>query len=274
MSLKQPIYQILVILLIGSCAATKPTVQSKTNNIKSISEALYNPQRHGNLSREDALKDVSNSTKYDTSGSIIKYQKFDKGSIYETTIYKRNEDGELLSSETYDISNNIKSKTKTTFNKNGKVRHYKTFDKKESLTSIQENEYDKSDNNISLSRKIINSGKTWITKKKYNSTNQLIEEVDFNPDGTIRDTRIFKYGASGNEIESVLTRPNGDYTKFVSQYDKNDNMTEQNWYKEDNTHYHKTSFEYLYDEKNNWITRKRYSNDELGMVWERKIEYY
>ena len=66
----------------------------------------------------------------------------------------------------------------------------------------------------------------------------------------------------------------GTILNSFSEYDENNNMTVQNWYDKDGKHKHQTSFTYVYDENNNWITKKRYSNGELGFIWERKIEYY
>ena len=62
--------------------------------------------------------------------------------------------------------------------------------------------------------------------------------------------------------------------KFVSEYDEMNNMTVQNWFDEQDEKTHQTSFEYVYDENGNWISKRRSSNGELGMVWERQIEYH
>jgi len=252
---------------------SEPIVVEDPPIIKSISEALYSPKRKGNLSRAEALKNVSSITKNNKDGYIDELIKFDSdGSIYEKTIYKRNDEGENISYLTYDNTNSMKSETAVEVI--GKSTYYRTYDINALVTSVQEDQHDKNDNIYSTSRKTITSNKTWLTKRKFNIKNQMTEEIEYNPDGTEKDKRIFAYDSAGNETISILTRPNGDYTKFISSYDVHNNMIEQNWYNEDGTHKHKTSFEYTYDEHNNWTTRKRFSNDELGMVWEREIVYY
>lgn len=72
---------------------------------------------------------------------------------------------------------------------------------------------------------------------------------------------------------SELVRSNGDYTKFISEYDNFNNLIIQNWYDKEGKLKHQTSFEYIYDNKGNWITKKRFSNGKLGFIWERQIEY-
>lgn len=56
----------------------------------------------------------------------------------------------------------------------------------------------------------------------------------------------------------------------VKQGDLVDNI----WYDKDGLQKHHTKFVYVYDQENNWITRKRLSNGELNYNWERVIEYY
>lgn len=168
----------------------------------------------------------------------------------------------------------MKRYTTTEFDKKGNIAFYRTYNLKEELTTIQENQYDANRNIISMSNTNVASNRTFKTISKYNSKSQLIEETDFKPDGSVKDIRTYKYDEKGNETESDLTRPDGDYTKFISEYDGNKNMKIQNWYDVNGNQKHQTSFTYEYDNNGNWITKKRYSNGELGYVWERKIEYY
>ena len=194
--------------------------------------------------------------------------------MYEKTICERNSKGEFLSNTKFRKDNSIKSKSQAKYDAQGNMIIVETYDLNNQLISIHQSEYDKNGNELILTRTDKVRDKVWLTKKTYDNHNQMIEKIEYSPDGSIRDKRTFVFDEKGNEIELILTRPNGDYTKFISKYDKFNNMTVQYWYEEDGTQKHKTSFEYMYDENNNWITRRRFSNDELGMVWERIIEYY
>ena len=227
------------------------------------------------MTREDALaQKLDKKEIYNKKGVLTEYWKYEiDGTVYEKIKIAKNESGKLVKRTTFDGEGKLKSYVSTEFDEKENIIRFRTYNANDELTSMQENHYDSSGNTISRSNTSIASNKTYKTTSKYNSQNQLIEETDFNPDGLMRDIRTFKYDEKGNEFESDLTRANGDFTKFVSQYDKVNNITSQYWYDNEGNQKHWNSFSYVYDKHNNWITKKRYTNGELGYVWERKIEY-
>lgn len=258
-----------------SCSTSKNMKKQESSNFKTIYEASYSAKRSGEMAREDVLKEKAERMEiYDDGGNLIEYWKYETdGTIYEKTKLEKNKNGKFLRSQTFDNRGKLKKYLESELDAKGNIQFYKTFNLEKELTSVQENQYDKNKNIILISSTTISSNKTFKTASKYNSKNQLIEEIDYNSDGMIRDTRTFKYDDKGNEIESDLTRPNGDYTKFISTYDKRNNISTQHWYDKEGNQKHWNNWEYNYDEKGNWITKKRFSNGELGYVWERKIEY-
>ncbi len=161
----------------------------------------------------------------------------------------------------------------TTIDKNGNVTEFKNYNSENELVYLQKNEYDINGNVISRTTKSTKSEKVYKTELIYNSKNEVVKKIKYNTDGTIKDTRTYKYDENGNEIESELIRSNGNYTKFISEYDNFNNLIAHNWYDKDGNQDHQTTFEYTYDAQENWITKKRFSNGELGFIWERKIEY-
>lgn len=267
------ILNILTIFLVCNYSSAQEIDKENESTFKEIVEASYSPKQSGELSRENALNQKSDKKEiYNEKGVLIEYWKYEvDGTIYEKTKLSKNENGKLIKSSTFDSEGNLKRYITTEFDENGNIVFYRIYNSKDELTSIQENQYDGNKNIISMSNTA--SNRTFKTTSKYNSKNQLIEETDFQPDGAIKDVRTFKYDEKDNEVESDLTRPNGDYTKFISEYDRNKNMKIQIWYDTDGNQTHQTSFTYEYDNNDNWITKKRYSNGELGYVWERKIDY-
>ncbi|WP_299316035.1 hypothetical protein [uncultured Aquimarina sp.] len=266
---------IIIIGLIYSYSSTKTPVILKESTFKSIIQASYSAKRSGELTREQAFnQSLDRKNFYNEKGELIEYWKYEiDGSIYQKVNLEKNQQGKLIKSTSYDKEGNLKSSTKTEFDSNGNIVKYKIYNTNNELSSTQDNEYDSNGNILSVLRTSVTSNRAFKTTSKYNLKNQLIEETDFKPDGSIKDVRTFKYDDNGNEIESDLTKANGNYTKFISEYDKNNNIISQYWYNKDGSQKHWTSFSYEYDENNNWITKKRYSNGELGFVWERKIEY-
>ncbi|MBW1297927.1 hypothetical protein [Aquimarina litoralis] len=266
---------IIIVGLISFYLPTKTAIISEKNTFKTIVQASYSAKRSGELTREQAFnQSLEQKNFYNEKGELIEYWKYEiDGTIYQKVYLEKNQLGKLIKSTSYDKERNLKSYTTTEFDTNGNIVKYNVYNSNNKLTATQDNEYDSNGNVLSISRTNIVSNRTFKTTSKYNAKDQLIEETDFKLDGSIKDVRTFKYDDKGNEITSELTKANGDYTKFISEYDKNNNITSQYWYDKDGNQKHWTSFSYEYDENNNWITKKRYSNGELGFVWERKIEY-
>lgn len=269
------ILNILAIFLICNYSSAQEIDTEKVPTIKEIVQASYSAKRSGELSREDALKQKPDRKEiYNQKGIVIEYWQYETdGTIYEKTILSKDENGKLIKSSTFDSEDNLKRYSTTELDKKGNIIFFRNFSPTDEPTTIQENQYDSSDNIISIASTTVKSNNTFKTIKIYNFQNQLVEETDLGSDGSIKDVRTFKYDENNNEVESDLTKSDGDYTKFVSEYDVNKNMTVQKWYDKEGNQKHQTSFTYEYDNHNNWITKKRYSNGELGIVWERTIEY-
>jgi hypothetical protein len=269
------ILNLIVFGLIFSCSSTKNVEKENTNTFKTITEASYSLKRSGELTREKALSQkISKKEIYNAQGDLVGYWQFETdGTIYEKTKLIKNKEGKLIKSITFDKDGNLKKYTKTEFDNNGDIIEYKSYNSDDELISLQRNEYDTKGNLISMTNTSVKSNRTFKTINEYNSKNQLTKETDFKPDGTLKDTRTYKYDTKGNEIESELTRPNGDYTKFISTYNERNNILTQYWYDKDGKQKHWNNWEYNYDKNDNWITKKRFSKGELGFVWERQIEY-
>lgn len=269
------ILNLLIFGLIISCSSTKNIKIDNTNTFKTITEASYSSKRSGELTREKALKQKINKKEiYNPQGDLVEYWQFETdGTIYEKTKLTKNKQGKLIKRITYDKGGNLKRYTKTEFDNDGNIIEYETYNSDDELISLQKNEYDTKGNRIAMTNTSVKSNRIFKTTNEYNSKNQKIKETDFKPDGTIKDTRTYKYDTKGNESESLLTRPNGDYTKFISTYDEQNNILTQYWYDKDGKQKHWNNWEYNYDKNDNWITKKRFSKGELGYVWERQIEY-
>ncbi len=250
--------------------------KKKEFKIKKTIQASYSAKRTAVMPRDSAFTN-QHLERYDVYGNderIIEYGQYDgEGNIYEITKIEKNQSGKPLKGIIFDSKGNLKKYYTTVIDVNGNVTEFNNYNSKDELIYIQRNEYDINGNVILRIGRSPNSDKVYKTKLVYNSNNEVIKKIKYNPDGTIKDTRTYKYDNNGNEIESELLRSNGNYTKFISEYDKQNNLTVQNWYDKKGKQKHQTSFKYTYDKQGNWITKKRFSNGELGFVWERKIEY-
>jgi len=255
---KKIILSFLILGLNFPCTAQDKISKEDKLNFKTITEASYSAKRSGELLRKDAFsQNLDKKEIYDDKGNLIEIWKNEvDGTIYQKIKLLKNNEGKLVKSSTYDKNDNLKRYTTTKFNYKGKIVEYKTFNSNDKLTYLQNNEFDSRGNLVLIIGKNIISNRIYKTTSEYNAKNLMIKETDFKTDGSIRDVRTFKYDEKGNGIESELTRPNGDYTKFISEFDKNDNLTVQNWFDKDGKKKHQTSFVYIYDRNNNWITKK------------------
>ena len=248
----------------------------KNKKIKKIIQASYSAKRTAEMPRDSALTDdhLERYDIYNDNEEVIEYGKYDgEGNIYEVTKIQKDQDGNPLKGIIYDSKGNSKKYYTTEIDKNGNVSEFKNYNLENELVYLQKNEYDANGNVTSRTSGNPKLDKIFKTELEYNSDNKVIKKIKYNSDGTVKDTRTYKYDVNGNEIESELFKSNGDYTKFISEYDNLNNLTIQNWYDKEGKQKHQTSFEYTYDIQGNWITKKRFSNGELGFVWERKIEY-
>lgn len=288
--------KIIITLTVGiliSCSVPKKIGEvSKVFEIKSIYLASYEVRRNGEMTRENAFEqELDKAEFYNENGFLIEYWLYNiNGTIYEKTKLENDDKGRLLKTNTYDNSGVLKSYLETEFDNNGNIIFKRIYNSENEITFIQKNEYDSRGNNIRSSftafdfnetkenqfikRIESDSIKTYKTLRKYNSKNQLIEKTEFEPDGKIDRVETFKYDEKGNEVESELKMFNGNYFKYVSNYNERNNISTQKTIGKNGSIEQQYNWEYLYDERNNWITKKSFSNGQLVSIWERKIEYY
>ncbi|WP_428741142.1 RHS repeat domain-containing protein [Tenacibaculum sp.] len=271
---------LLGILIIHS--GTNLIAQSASDNLKpkmkKVKEILYIAKNGELKSRENIFN--SNIFSYvimafDKNEKEIENGRYEKdGSLFEKTIYLRNEKGNIIKAMKKNSLNEIKNYSTYEYDSDNNMIEVKTYDSQNNLTNIESNKYDSNGNNIETLLKSTENGKGWKYVDKYNLENKKIEEFTYRPDGSLSERRTYSYDKDGNENIQFMFKPNGSYKKFVSEYDKMNNLILQNWYNEKDEQTHQTSFEYVYDKNGNWITKKRSSNGVLNMVLERQIEYY
>ena len=278
--MNEPMKYTLLIGILISFAGANLIAQSTSNSLKPkfkmIKEVIYKPE-NGELKNRNDLFDsnLSSCTIFDQSEKVLEIRRYAKdGSLQEKTIYERNEDGLAQKAMKKNSSDELKSYWNYEYDSNGSMVAVKTYDSKGNLTKVQSNKYDDRDNLIEMILLKPGNESGWKFIYKYNSHNKKTERLRYKPDGSLKDRRTYSYDEGGNEILQIKFNPDGSFMKFVSKYDRMNNMTVQNWLNEEGEQIHQTSFEYVYDKNGNWISKRRSSNGELGMVWERQIEYY
>jgi len=244
--------------------------------MSSMTSSTYSPLRVGDQIRELALSQLIDFRSfYNEDGYLIEFQQFDgTNQMHERTNYTVDEDGQVMSTITFTGQGILKRYTNSEFDADGHLVNIKTFNSSDVLTTEQVNVFDDEGNQTSKSVINVPANVTRLTEYIYNDDNELITETVYNPDSSIREIRTYEYDDDGNEIESDLTRPGGEFTRFVSTYDDLDNLLNQKWYDVDGNLINEDSYEYIYDNNDNWTTTKRYTEGEMRQVDERLIGYH
>ncbi|WP_188463998.1 RHS repeat domain-containing protein [Bizionia arctica] len=266
----------MLISFSGTNLIAQSTIDSLNPKIKMEKQVLYKVE-NGELKNRKNLFDsnISSYMVFDKNEKLIENAQYEQdGLLYEKTVYERKENGDALKATKKNSLDEIKSYWTYEYDSNNNMIEVKTYDSENKLTKIQSNKYDEIGNNIEMLLKNPDSKNGWKYIYNYNFDNKKIEQYRYKPDGSLKDRRTYAFDNDGNENVEIKFNSDGTYIKFVSEYDEMNNLTVQNWFNEQDEETHQTSFEYVYDENGNWITKKRSSKGVLSMVWERMIEYY
>lgn len=97
--------------------------------------------------------------------------------------------------------------------------------------------------------------------------------MDFYEDNLIIYRFTYRNDDKGNVIEGEFYV--GDIeSKYTCHYDDKGSMIEQNWYNSDGSLDSSHTYQYQYDDQNNWIEKITYVNDKPIEITTRDIEYY
>jgi hypothetical protein len=274
---------ILTLILFAqfSCKTTKVAVNKTTETkIQSIKEIISKPEKPI-IKALKSNRDSVFAVKYDTyqifskNGKLIENRRCENdGSLYQKRVNAINEKGVLINGKKYNSEGKIIETWKYLYDDNGNMIEVTYYDNDGIFTGKQVNKYDKNNN---LTEYYYQNSKGKVTNRdtyKYFKNGKIKEQHRYKSDGTLRDRRTYEYDDNGNEIIDKAYKADGSIMIYKSEYDKMNNIIENYWINEKGEQTHQTSFEYVYDNNENWITKKRSSNGELGMIWERKIEYY
>jgi hypothetical protein len=271
----------LILFTQFSCKTTKNAVNKTTETqIQSIKEILLKPEKPI-IKALKLNRDSVFAIKYDTyqilskNGKLIENSRYENdGSLYQKRVNTINEKGVLINGEKYNSEGKIIENWNYLYDDNGNMIEVTYYDNDSVFTGKQVNKYDKNNN---LTEYYYQNSKGKVTNRdtyKHFKNGKIKEEHRYKSDGTLRDRRTYEYDDNGNEIIDKAYKADGSIMIYKSEYDKMNNIIENYWINEKGEQTHQTSFEYVYDENGNWITKRRSSNGVLGMIWERKIEYY
>ncbi len=245
----QFLYMFVIVLMLSGCnfSSIENDLDSENLNgkVKSIFSANYDTPL---IIRNGYFNDSIYST-YNEDGNITDFNEYNvKGDLESYTVYTYGEDGNLTEKNRYSSKGEVIQKEIITCNNQGDI--------------IQSDAYD-------LDGKM-DSYKSY----KYTIKNYLARLSYYSPDGTLKSTIHYKYNNEGHLIERSTYDSEGDLMdKFEAICDQFGNIINEKRYSDLGNIVWNISFEYTYDEYDNWI-EKIDNQDIFKNITFREIVYY
>lgn len=107
------------------------------------------------------------------------------------------------------------------------------------------------------------------------SLGNIIKNLQFDRYNTLIQTIKFEYNSNGKMVKEERIYENEDNIMTITYvYDEQGNKIEEHKTNTDGNLDIKISWEFTYDEKNNWIERIEFINDVPLLITEREIQYF
>lgn len=210
-------------------------------------------------------------TRFEGEEKFGKYQIGDKR-YYGHQFYVFNEDGNLLESQQLDRKGKIERISKYSYDKNGNCTEITTYED----DKVVQKQINQIDNNKIVETQVFDEEGKLSNKYQYDYSGADISVGKvFNDDGSLDVT--FQNELSGGLLTKQIVKDSLEEITSIRIYERNkkgDLITQKVEYPKDTTEY-VYSFQYDYDEKDNWL--KQYQFDEDGKIDDilvRNIVYY
>ena len=154
--INEPMKYILLLGILISFPGTNLIAQSTSDTLKPkmkmVKEVVYKPENGELKSRENLFdSNISSYMIFDRNEKVIENGQYERdGSLYEKTIYERNEDGVAQKAMKTNSSDELKNYWTYEYDSNDNMIAVKTYDSDNNLTNIQSNSYDEKGNNIEM----------------------------------------------------------------------------------------------------------------------------
>lgn len=281
-------------LLIGLLVYTQTKGQEINNNlsdlklygkVKSISSLSYKlwEDDNGIQSRELAFTNTdgeegyfSKSLEFNTLGNIVEEVRYKAdGSLDSKKTYKYDEDANVLEMQDFQWNGKLFSSYNYYYNDQGnKILQVRLSPEREiySINICQHNDQ----GHIVEERGYNGDGLVLYTSKyHYNNNGILYEILVFNESNTLTSKQELTYDNDGNLISLIKYASDGSISsKGIREYNHLGNKTKEDLYMMGEWLF-KMTFRYEYDDKNNWIRRIEYNQqNHPSYLIEREITYY
>jgi len=258
---------------------------------------------NGMIIKEEIFFDDGNiyggaSYEYDDNNNTIAIKDFGPNNEVEKIFkYNFDENGNMLVEYCYDADSTFLSIWEFFYDENGYKIRSESHDSLENCTKSFE--YINDENGNAIEQTISNYG--WVqdrTEYTYDSNNMMIENRVYDADDNLVEVNMIEYNENG-DYASILkdNLENEEITEYICKYNDEHQMTKAIIYKNEQLHstdlYEYNEFgydtkitriytdstdsftyEYIYDEENNWIEKIEYLNEDPFKRYIQEITYY
>lgn len=236
---------------------------------------FYANEKSGEIIKEKKCDDNNYSVIYNEKGKKIELTVHSSGWRNEKRLFKYDIKGNLSELHLFDADNKLLSKFIDNRDEKGNKIETNLYDADNNLINRQTYKCD--DNGNEIEHNEYNSKNILVLKHiyKYNGEGNQIESSAYTPVGNFENKNINKYDDKGNRIETNSYNAEGIIgSKGTWKYDEKNNPIEENWYNEQGILNSRYSYNYVYDQKGNWLKKMEFETDIPQRIIIREIMYF
>jgi hypothetical protein len=242
-----------------------PEIRKLNGEVKSVKTAIYQEEQLSQtlISSYDRSGNKTETLIYGEKGELTQIYRYvydNRGNLIVRSSYHPNGNQIQKDTYSYDSKGKLIENVRNNFFQQQHTTVYLDYDKKgreQKLTHCD------SDGNILAVRS--------YSYGRQGNKNEVFEDMELET----RSCYSSVYDSNGNEIESKELDSEGNIVnKLVSEYDHHDQVTERISYRADGSLIRYKSYEYQYDQKQNWIKKTEYQDSIPLSISIREIEYY
>ena len=212
---------------------------------------------------------------YDKHGLKIKVLKYYSGGMLnQKELYTYDQYRRIISKKVYNADDHLRFRTEHKYDRNSNETEVTYYDFKDRITSKVLYRYDESNYKIEEISYVHGDSLAYRKTFKNDANGMRTEEYVFNSENETGHYTRYKYDSNGNETELKYFNPNGTANMIIKyHYDKYQNITDEVFYRPDSL-IARWNYTYRFDDRDNWISKTRFMNNNGLDIFEREIEYY
>ena len=236
---------------------------------------FYANEKSGEIIKEKKCDDNNYSVIYNDKGEKAELTVHGSGWRNEKRLFKYDTKGNLSELHLFDADNKLLSKYIDNCDENGNKIESNLYDADNNLLNRQAYKYD--EKGSETERNEYNSKNMLVLKHiyKYDQEGNQIASSTYSSTDSFENKSLDKFDDKGNRIETnYYTAESVIESKGTWKYDEKNNPTEENWYNQQGILNSSYIYNYVYDQKDNWIKKIEFEKNISKRIIIREITYF